>query len=138
METKIAKPKTKKQIIADFLKTSVETDVKKAFQDYIESGISKDLIASEGLFKFVWAKLYGTRVKVDKTKTNNESVRQTISEMYKEQEKLMQPVRENRIKALLTDDQNEKKQFFKAAETALDLVANQNRAIRDFMEKNSY
>ena len=138
---KANKPKTKKQIIAEVLAITSETDVKKAYQDYVmglkSGGCPPEGIASESLFKFVWVRVKGAPSKTEKTKVDDESVRTTIREMFVKQEELFKPVQVNRTKALLTDDADEKKKFLKLAESGMDAVTAQNRAIRDFMEKNA-
>lgn len=136
------KPKTKKVIIAEFLEISIETDQKKAFQDYVtgmkSAGVPEEAIASHGLFHKVWIEVKGRSTKTEKTEKNRDETRANINEMYKEQFKMINAYHVSKISALLTQDPITKKEFLLAAERSIDSAAIYNRTIRDYMEKNDF
>lgn len=125
--------KTKKAIIAKFLESSTENDPKKAFENYLVSGIPKEDIASQGLFQFMWVKVKGKTPKVEKSKGHSEETRAKIAALYKEQEKHMNAMYANKISARLEEDLEKKKELLRSADKSLDAAALINRSIQSLL-----
>ncbi len=140
METKTKEKKevkkTKKDFILEFLAGVHPATKPEAFEGYNSCALTENKV-SNAFFNKTWAEVKGFVPKEEKVSRNADAIRAQIGNMYREQEKLYEPVRIAHTKALITNDEAEKKTLLEVADKAFDKVTAFNRTIRDFMEKNS-
>jgi hypothetical protein len=120
--------KTKKEVIEEFLTNSPDTDIHVAYDSY--AALVTENTASKGLFRTVWVKVKGAPERKVKSEGTTQVNRNTVLDLYKEQEKFIVEYHNYKIKTVLADTEEEKRNLKILCEKALDNYANINYKIR--------
>lgn len=131
--TTVPKKKPIKQYMGEFIEAHPEfEDYHKGFEAYDKSDNPK---AGKGLFAFMWKEVKGsTRVKKASPLEKSEAYFEVVRALHLEQDKFQKEVSECHIKALLTDNADERKVLKDKEEKAMDNLFAINRKTRNYLE----